>query len=198
MSDQWTDPGTTTAQGRPAAAPPAEGDPALVARAGAGEHGAQRALLAAHGEAVWRLLYRVTGDYDWAHDLTQETFLLAFRKADRFRGRGAAGAWLARLALNLARDEMRKRRRRRQLLERRAGAEAESLGRDPLMAARVSDAVESLPEGLRWVVEMHDIEGYTHEEIAEALDIAPGSSRARLSRARARLREQLSELREEF
>ena len=168
-----------------------------MARAGAGEHGAQRALLAAHGEEVWRLLYRVTGDYDAAHDLTQETFLHAFRKADRFQGRGGARGWLARLALNLARDDLRKRRRRLRLLERHTIEEPAPPRRDPLLAARVRDAVEALPEGLRWVVLMHDLEGYTHEEIGEALDIAPGSSRARLSRARAKLREQLSELREE-
>lgn len=183
---------------RRSAARGAEGDGALLARAGSGEHAAQRAFLAAHGESVWRVVYRFTGDYDAAHDLTQETFLLAFRKADRFRGSGTVRGWLASLALNLARDQMRKRARRLRLLERRPASEPECPPGDPLLSARVRDAVESLPEGLRWVVLLHDLEGYTHEEIGEALEIAPGSSRARLSRARAKLREELGDLRKEF
>lgn len=171
---------------------------ALLEGAGAGDHAAQRSVLEAHGEQIWRLLFRMTGDYDRAHDLTQEAFLRAFRKAGAFEGRGSLRGWLARLAVNLARDQLRKRRRRRVLLDRHPVTADDRPARDPLVEARVREAMEGLSEGQRVVVVMHDLEGYTHEEIGEALGIAPGSSRARLSRARKELRTALAGLRKEL
>lgn len=171
---------------------------ALLERAGAGEEPAQRAFLEAHGEEIWRLLFRMTGDYDRAHDLTQETLLRAFRKAGDFEGRGSVRGWLARMAVNLARDHLRKRRRRLRLLEEHGGPEDHHPSKDPLFEERVREAVDGLSDGQRLVVVMHDLEGYTHEEIGEALGIAPGSSRARLSRAREELRTVLAGLRKEF
>lgn len=177
---------------------PGPSEVALLNRAAAGEESAQRAIFEAHGEEIWRLLYRMTGDYDRAHDWTQETLLKAFSSGGDFEGRGSVRGWLARIAVNLARDQLRKRRRRRRLLDRHVGPVDRPPPADPLLQDRIREAVEGLSEGQRLVVVMHDLEGYTHEEIGEALGIAPGSSRARLSRAREELRTVLAGLRKEL
>lgn len=169
----------------------------LVARLKAGDGAARRAWFDAESERVWRLCYRLVGDYDAAHDLVQETFIRAFGRVARYDGRGTLRGWLHRIALNLTRDALRKDRRRARWLTRGADEDvaARAIGAlpDPEGERRVRDALGALPELLRIVVLMHDVEGYTHEEIGVALGIAPGSSRARLSRARSQLRERLSE-----
>ena len=167
----------------------------LMAAVRRNEPDARRELFDCHAEAIWRVLYRFTGQYDEAHDLAQETFLRAFARADEFLSIGSLRGWLTRIALNLARDDLRKRRRRKGLLKKWPDPPPDDLCSDPYLDARVRDAVEALQEEQRLVVLMHDLEGYTHEEIADALGIAPGSSRARLSRARAKLRDSLASLR---
>jgi RNA polymerase sigma-70 factor (ECF subfamily) len=66
---------------------------------------------------------------------------------------------------------------------------------EPDLKSRLAEAIEALPTGYRTVFTMHDVEGYTHDEIAKALGIAEGTSKAQLSRARAKLREALAEFR---
>jgi RNA polymerase sigma-70 factor, ECF subfamily len=167
-------------------------DQEIIAGIRNGDAEAKRALFDAEAARVWSLVFRLTQDYDATQDVTQETFLTAFRKIDGFRGTGSFRGWLCRIALNLARDAMRASRRR----ELRT-VSLESVG-EQLRAATVPDdafgprlhlAVLRLSVPLRTVLLMHDIEEYTHEEIAVAIGIAVGSSRARLSRARAIMRE---------
>lgn len=167
----------------------------LVPRLRDGDPDARRALFEREGPRVWRLVHRLCGDYDVAQDVTQETFLAAFRKIGRYGGTGSLRGWLCRIALNLLRDGERTRRRRADTLARFPGDEAaDARTAEPFVQRRVHAAVDGLGEKLRTVLLMHDVEEYTHEEIAEALGIAAGSSRARLSRARALLRTALADL----
>jgi len=167
----------------------------LVPRLRGGDPDARRALFEREGPRVWRLVYRLRGDYDVAQDVTQETFLAAYRKIGRYGGTGSLPGWLGRIAVNLLRDQQRTQRRRGATLARFPADEAaDARTGEPFVQRRVHAAVDALGEKLRAVLLMHDVEEYTHEEIAEALGIAPGSSRARLSRARALLREALADL----
>lgn len=169
----------------------------LIEAVANGDAGAEAALFEAEAERIWRILFRLTGSPDDADDLTRETFLRAFESASTFRSRGSARGWLARIALNLTRDGFKRRRRREALLAQHSDPEGVSPRLSTSVDRRVRAAVECLPEDQRIVVLMHDLEGYTHSEIAQAIGIAPGSSRSRLSRARAVLREQLQDLVEE-
>jgi RNA polymerase sigma-70 factor (ECF subfamily) len=172
----------------------AAADP-LVPRLRGDDPEARRALFEREGPRVWSLVYRICGDYDTAQDVTQETFLAAFRKIGGFGGTGTLRGWLGRIAINLLRDQRRTERRRSETLIRFPAAEgADARMGEPFVQRRVSAAVDALGEKLRVVLLMHDVEEYTHEEIAQALGIAPGSSRARLSRARALLRDALADL----
>lgn len=169
----------------------------LIERARNRDESALRALYEAHAERVHRLAYRMTGDEDWARDLTQEVFVRAFRKLDQFRGEASFGTWLHRVGvstiLNGRRRLGRHRDRERELddaTHRRVAGD----GVDHHLRLRLERAVEALPDRYRAVVVMHDVEGFTHEEIAGTLGVAVGTSRARLSRARERLRAELADL----
>ncbi|MBL8983308.1 MAG: sigma-70 family RNA polymerase sigma factor [Gemmatimonadetes bacterium] len=168
---------------------------ALVARAAAGEPDAQRALYDAHVDRVYRLAYRMAGDDDLARDFTQDAFIRAFGKLGEFRGESAFGTWLHTIAVSVALNGLRKVKR---LRTRETGMdEVESLGTtprraDPDLRERLHAAIDALPTGYRTVFVMHDVEGFTHEEIGRALGIETGTSKAQLFRARARLRERLA------
>ncbi len=150
----------------------------------------------AHVARVYRLAYRLAGDDDLARDFTQETFIRAFNRIGDFRGESALGTWLHAIAVSVALNGMRKVKRFRQREAPFEDALALSGGRresEPDLKTRLTRAIDALPEGYRTVFVMHDVEGYTHEEIAAALGIQSGTSKAQLSRARAKLRGELSD-----
>jgi RNA polymerase sigma-70 factor (ECF subfamily) len=139
-------------------------DQELIGRVLAGDPGAERELYDAHVDRVFRLVYRLAGDVDRAQDYTQETFIRAFARLGQFRGEAAA-----------------------------LTAGKSQAGADPDLKERLTRAIDELPEGYRMVFVMHDVEGYTHEEIGDTLGVHPGTSKAQLFRARARLREALAD-----
>jgi len=174
---------------------------ALIERARRGDASAHRALYDAHVEQVYRLTYRLTGAEHTAREVTQNTFVKAFASLDGFRGDSAFGTWLHSIAVSLSLNEIKRRKRewaRNSPLDD-ATAVAESAPRsDPVLREKVMQAVNELPPGCRAVFLMHDAEGYTHQEIAAALGINAGTSKAQLSRARGKLRVALAMFAEEW
>jgi RNA polymerase sigma-70 factor, ECF subfamily len=168
----------------------------LISRVLAGDPSAERALYDAHVDRVFRLAYRMAGDLDRAQDYTQETFIRAFSRLASFRGDAALSTWLGSIAISVTLNGLRKIRRQNErevalddvVPIGRSGRDAE-----PDLKARLSQAIDDLPEGYRTVFVMHDVEGYTHEEIATSLGVHTGTSKAQLFRARARLREALAD-----
>lgn len=168
----------------------------LIDRVLAGEPAAERALYDAHVDRVYRLCHRLAdGDPELAQEFTQETFVRAFDRLDGFRRQSALSTWLHAIAVSVALNGMRRVRRQRdrevaldgalQLAGREARAE-------PDLKSRLKAAIARLSEPYRTVFLMYDVEGYTHEEIGAVLGVPTGTSKARLSRARARLREDLA------
>jgi RNA polymerase sigma-70 factor (ECF subfamily) len=173
---------------------------ALVARAVAGDPGAERALYDLHVERVYRVAFRLAGDDDLARDITQDTFVRAFDRLADFRHDAAFATWLHRIALSVALntlDKVQRLRRREAPLEDGLAAAAPERRADPDLRARLAEAVDALPPGYRTVFVLHDVEGYTHEEIGAALGVRPGTSKAQLFHARARLRQKLAAFRRE-
>jgi len=136
-------------------------------------------------------MHRMAGESDLAADFTQETFIRAFERLEQFRGDASLATWLHMIAVSVALNGMRKVKRIR--------ARTASIDELPELAVqpksytadlkvRLYSAVDALSEKLRPVLVMHDVEGYTHEEIAGALGIPVGTSKARLFDARAKLR----------
>jgi RNA polymerase sigma-70 factor, ECF subfamily len=166
----------------------------LIERVIRGDEEAARALYEAHAERVHRLVYGITGRDEVAQECTQQAFVKAFSNLHTFRGDATFSTWLHRIAVNVALNHLRRVRREAGVasLDDLAEVPASSVAADPMLRDRLASALAELPAGFRTVVVMHDIDGLTHEEIGQALDIAVGTSKARLSRARARLRTMLA------
>jgi len=171
----------------------------LIQRVLRREPAAERELYDGHVERVYRLCYRLAGgDPDLAADFAQETFVRAFQKLGTFQGRSRLSTWLHAVAVSVALNGMRKVKRTREReapLDSVPAAVLATRDRqaEPDLKQRLREAVGGLPEKYRTVFVMYDVEGYTHEEIGAALAMPVGTSKARLSRARAKLRECLAE-----
>ena len=144
-----------------------------------------RALYARHTPAIYGLLSRLTGRTADASDVMQETWLRAVRHLPLFRGQSAFRTWLTGIALNCYRDWRRRHARETPLAESHAIGTS-SANADAALVART---LARLSLEHREAIVLHDVEGYTHEEIADALEIEPGTSKSRLSRARRAFRE---------
>ncbi|MGH7501116.1 MAG: RNA polymerase sigma factor [Longimicrobiales bacterium] len=169
----------------------------LIRRVLGGEPAAERTLYDRHVDRVYRLAYRLAGgDRDLAEDFTQEAFVRAFDRLGEFRGEAALSTWLHSITVSVALNGMRKVRRwqgrESDLNDSVHVAEAPSRA-EPDLKTRLRRAIAGLPAKYRVVFVMYDVEGYTHDEIGTALGMPTGTSKARLSRARAKLREELSE-----
>lgn len=140
------------------------------------------ALYRAHTPYLYRLALRLLGGRRAeAEDALQETWLRAIARLADFRGDASLRTWLAGFTINCCRERWRRREHADQPVE---AGETQPLG-DRVDLER---AIAALPDGHREVFVLHDLEGYTHEEIAERLGIVPGTSKSQLSRARAALR----------
>ncbi len=172
----------------------------LVERVRQGDQEAFRALYDANVDRIYRLAYRMAGEDDLARDFTQEAFLRAYQRLGQFRGDAAFSTWLHSIAVSVSLNGLRKvdrHRKRERSLEGAAHVSRRQTGLEPDLKDRLAAAVDELPEMYRTVFLMHDLEGYSHAEIAESMGVAEGTSKARLFRARARLREALGDTVEE-
>jgi RNA polymerase sigma-70 factor, ECF subfamily len=171
-------------------------DTELIGRILAGDPGAERELYEAHVDRVYRLAYRLAGEPDRAEDYTQETFIRVFDRLHTFQYRSSLSTWIVSVGLSVTLNGLRKTKRLRH--RELPLDEAPEIGRnrheaEPDLKTRLTCAIDDLPDGYRTVFVMHDVEGYTHEEISVALGVQPGTSKAQLSRARARLRTTLAD-----
>jgi len=161
----------------------------LIAEARAGSPDALSALYLEHGAALFRLAYRLVGGREDAEDVVHDVFVGLPEALRRYEERGSFGGWLKRVTARVALMRLRSGKRRREVgLDNAAGRAAppEAAERDGLQAA-----VDTLPDHLRAVLVLKEIEGYAHAEIAELLGISEGASRVRLTRALKKLRDEL-------
>ena len=167
----------------------------LIARVVAGDRRAARAIYEAHVTAIFRLAARMVGP-DMAEECTQDAFVRAFERIGTFRRESALRTWLHSITVSVALNLIRRERRRRSHLpiDLVPDVSCETPESDPLLSRRISIAIDSLDPDLRMVVVLNLVEGRSHLEIAEMLGIPEGTSKARLSRARARLREALADV----
>jgi RNA polymerase sigma-70 factor (ECF subfamily) len=165
----------------------------MIARAKAGDRGAMGELYELHARRVYTVVRRLVGDDHLAEDLSHEAWVRAFEKLHLFRGDSAFGTWIYRLATNVALNRLR-RSSKRDTVE--ASAELPRITKAPddqVVNGRVlSLALDKLPPGYRRVLVLHDVEGWTHEEIANSLNCSAGTSKSQLHKARARMRQLIS------
>ena len=181
----------------------------LARRARDGDLGAFDQLVNRHQDRIFSLCLWVTGDRDEAADAAQDAFIRAFRFLPKFREEAAFGTWIARIALNVARDAA-KRGKRQPAPFSTVLAEDESFdppadlptSEDRMVRRERQDAVRlalaGLPEPQRVIVVLFDLQGASYEEAAKILNLPLGTVKSRLNRARAALKSALEPHRELF
>lgn len=188
--------------------PEATEERAFVAQAQAGDVEAYDNLVRRYQERVYATVYHMTSNHEDAADLTQETFVKAFRALKSFKGDSSFFTWLYRIAVNKTINHLKQRKHRGQISLDDLDLNAEN---DPELVALISDrtprrevslrelqerlnmAMQRLSEEHRMVVTLHDIQGIKHEEIAEMMKCNVGTVRSRLFYARQQLQAYLSE-----
>jgi len=174
-------------------------DQELVERAQKGDKRAFELLVMKYQRKLARLLSRMVRDAAEVEDISQETFIKAYRALPGFRGESAFYTWLYRIAVNTAKNYLVARKRRAptttsfdneeaegfeeaELLRETATPEAELQSKQ--IARAVNQAVDALPEDLRTAITLREIEGLSYEEIAQMMDCPIGTVRSRIFRAR--------------
>jgi RNA polymerase sigma-70 factor (ECF subfamily) len=174
-----------------------ENEQLIVQRAVSGDQAAMRALWTRHAPHIDVVVRRLVGhDPDLAADVAQEVWIQIFRALPNFRGDAQFGTWAHRIAVNRTLNALRGTRRTTAI---EVEVEDDSASVEPeaeraLLAASIEEAAAKLSPGARTVFLLHDVEGYTHEEIARELGITAGGSKSQLFKARAKLRTLLAHL----
>jgi RNA polymerase sigma-70 factor (ECF subfamily) len=182
---------------------------ALVQRCAAGDESASAELVAEHQRTVVQLATNLLGDREEALDLSQEVFLRVFRTIHRFRGQSSLRTWIYRIAVNQARNRHRFWRRRHRAdqvsLDQHVAAHGDvfsGYGPSPErvlaqkeLAERLRVALDRLPFDQRTAIVLREVDGLSYEEIAYSLELAVGTVKSRLTRARQALRAELADAR---
>lgn len=173
---------------------PAGAESAVVAEALTGSVAAFERLYRGNVGRIYALCLRLSGDPVAAEELTQDVFVRAWEKLASFRGESAFGTWLHRLAINVVLGQRRSEgRRSARVFVTHDLTLYEPRGSDPTTGEQMDleAALAALPEASRKVFVLHEVEGYTHQEIAEMTGRAEGTCKALLHRARRLLMEKL-------
>jgi len=183
-----------------------DSEAALVARCLTGDESAYTELVANHQRMVFQLSLHLLGDKEEALDLSQDVFLTVFRMLDRFRGQSALRTWIYRIVVNQARNRQRWWRRRYQSAQVSLDAHVSAHGdlasprddcgperqlRQKEEADRVWHALRELPFEQRTALVLREIDGLSYDEIGFSLNVAVGTVKSRLARARQLLRAEL-------
>lgn len=185
------------------------GEALLIARCTAGDETACAELVATHQRMVYGLALNLLGDRDEALDLSQEIFLRVFRTLSQFRGQSALHTWIYRITVNQARNRSRWWRRRHRssqvsleehILQFGDPESIQDIRPDRLLAsketaAKIWQAMEHLPFDQRTALVLREVDGLRYEEIAFSMNVAIGTVKSRLTRARQTLRAALLGLR---
>lgn len=194
-------------------------DTALVARCRADDASAFDEIVLRYKQKIFQYILRMVGDSEEAEDLTQEVFVKTYLSLSAFRNQASLNTWIYRIAGNLCIDAHRKKARKETAMggpavsldesfgdsadgkdESRGGRELPDERQEPFsMLARqeldseIQRALSKLPEKMRSVVILHDIEGLAYEEIAAIVDCPLGTVKSRLFNARVQLRDLLQD-----
>ena len=170
-----------------------------VALAASGDRRAFERLYRTHVDRVFSICVRMSGSRTRGEELTQDVFVRVWEKLPLFRGESAFSTWLHRVAVNVALNDRKVQgRERARTVEHDDDDEHDSgISAGSVPAAPVAErldleaAIALLPPGARKVFVLHDVEGFTHEEIAQEMGVTPGGTKSQLHRARMLLREAL-------
>jgi RNA polymerase sigma factor (sigma-70 family) len=155
-----------------------------------GQRNAQRIVYERYNRAMFTTAYRITSDFELAGEVLQDAFLSVFRNMAQFEKRSTLGAWIKTIVVRTALKKIENKRVFEELPMDYAEKQV-NWGAQPIDAEYLEQAIQKLPNGFRSVFVLAEVEGYTHREIAEMLNISEGTSKSQLFCAKKRLRETL-------
>lgn len=173
----------------------------IIRRAVDGDERALRELWRRHAPHIDAVVCRLVGsDVDLAADIAQEVWIQIFKALPTYRGDSGFPTWAHRIAVNRTLNALRRTRRLAKIETEvdEATAAVEPDAERSILASTIDSAAARLSPGARTVFLLHDVEGYTHEEIATQLGITSGGSKSQLFKARAKLRLLLAHLVDEL
>lgn len=162
----------------------------------AGKSASREMLYKMYSDKMWGVCLRYTKDYDEAKDVLQEGFIKVFDKIGQYEGRGHFEGWLRKIMVNTALAEYRKKRYLNIDTVYNSDKDEESFEQIEcdISVAELLEIIKELPSQYKLVFNLYAIEGYSHKEIAEMLNISEGTSKSNLSRARDILKKKVSVL----
>ena len=137
---------------------------------------------------LYGLALRLMGDATEAEDIVQEAFVRAYQKMYLFAGRSTLSSWLYRICLNVGLEHLRRRKGNFEDLNDANCGTVEPDQKSLVLKRKLEAAIKKLPDGCRAIFVLHDIEGFNHKEIADRLNLAEGTSKSQLFKARAMMR----------
>ncbi|MGB3078788.1 MAG: sigma-70 family RNA polymerase sigma factor [Saprospiraceae bacterium] len=174
-----------------------EAESSLITSCLKGNRSAQHTMYKRYCDAMYNVCYRILGSEVEAEDALQESFVDIFKRLDSFRGESTLGAWIKRIVINHCLNELKRRKIIFEPIDDHfSETVTDERSEDPDVeydVKRVKDSIMKLPDGYRQVLTLYLIEGYDHGEIAGILGIQESGSKSQFSRAKAKLREILTE-----
>lgn len=174
----------------------------LVKKSQLGDRSAFEQLVLRHQELVFSLAYKLTGNREMANDVAQEAFIRAWKAIEKFRGDSTFSTWIYRITVNTAWTLRKKAKKHNTLniddtyepivIDEKKDPEMVAINSD--LSSVLSKALNNLPVEQRIIVELKNIEGRSHKEIADYLDISVTAAKVRLHRAHQKLRQILEDV----
>lgn len=165
----------------------------LVQRCLQGDRKAHYELYRLYSRSMYNVGYRIVHNEEEAQDVLQEAFISAFRNLESYRGDSSFGAWLKRIVVNKAINQVKKRKMDRFPEDERWDVKDEEpkdeLENFPFTVEKVKNAILRLPDGYRMVLSLYLLEGYDHNEIAGVLGITESTSKSQFNRSKKKLKE---------
>lgn len=161
----------------------------LIAKCNQNDRNAQRELYDRYKDALYTIVFRLCGDKELSHDLLQETFIAAFKGLAKLKEAGYFYSWIRKILIRKTYAYLRSEKHTEDLsLHEPVAAKATSR----LDVEYIERAIQRLPAKSRTVFIMATVEGFSHQDISEALDISVGTSKSQLNYAKSRLKKMLS------
>jgi RNA polymerase sigma-70 factor (ECF subfamily) len=178
-------------------------DEVLMLRTGQGDRGAFDEIVRRYTSRMVNVAYQMTGDSELAQDIAQETFYRAYRSAATYKQIAKFSTWLYTIAINLCRNELRRRKHKFYSLEEMAERDEESSVRIDIedknakpdrdveqreLGKLIMKAIDTLPEKFRQPIVLRDVQGLSYEETGKILKLPEGTVKSRINRARQRVK----------
>ncbi len=155
-----------------------------------GDRRSQHQLYQQYSKAMYNICLRMMGSKMDAEDVLQGSFVDVFKNLKNYRGEASVGSWIKRIVINNCLNQIRKNKIKfYDIPDSASDVAVETNDKVQYDIAAVHKAIQNLPTGYRTILNLYLLEGYSHDEISEILDISTSTSKSQFSRAKAKLRE---------